>query len=470
MRNKKRIDNVKLEDMSSTGKAIARIDGQVVFVDKGVPGDVVDILVYKKKKSFMEARILQTHSREEWVIEPRCNYFGTCGGCKWQNINYEHQLQYKTKQVTDSLERIGKVQIPAIDPIVAGPELYYYRNKLEYTFSNKKWLTYEEMDASEERFVNGLGFHIPGQFDKVLHIDECHLQINISNEIRNFIYEFAIENDYTFYDIRKHHGLLRNLIVRTSSTGDLMVILQVGEIDPDRVKVLLKALTEKFTNITSCFYIENTKMNDSYGDLFPIHFSGKDHILESMANPNGKGQIKYRVGPKSFYQTNSRQAEVLYKLTWEMAQIDEGDIVYDLYTGTGTIANYVAEKAKKVVGLEYVEEAVQDAAINAKLNEYNHLSFFSGDMKDLLTEEFIERHGKPSVVITDPPRAGMHESVTNRLLDAEPDRIVYVSCNPATQARDIEILSSKYEVKRVQPVDMFPHTPHVENIVLLVRK
>jgi len=466
---KKLFSHIPIIDMAATGKAVAKIDGQVIFVENAIPGDVVDISVYKRKKNFMEGKAVQYHERSKALVDPTCNYFGMCGGCKWQNIEYQEQLKYKEKQVVENLTRIGKVNISDIQPIVPSPDKYKYRNKLEFTFSNKRWLTWDEIEQGNEKFQNGVGFHMPGQFDKVLDIGECHLQADPSNAIRNFVREYAFKNDYTFYDIRRHNGLLRNLIIRNTTTGDLMVILQVAENDEEKIQNILKAIVEEFPEITSCFYIVNEKMNDSFGDLEPIHFSGKLYITEVMKKPEGDGSVSFRIGPKSFFQTNSNQAQTLYKISYDFAQIKKDELVYDLYTGTGTIANYIAASAKRVIGIEYVEASVEDARENAKLNNYDNLEFFSGDMKDLLTQQFFSIHGKPDVVITDPPRAGMHEDVCKRLLEAEPSRIVYVSCNPATQARDIEWLSSKYKVSNVQPVDMFPHTPHVENVVLLTR-
>ena len=470
MRKKKLVQNVLISDMSATGKGICRIDNQVVFVDKAIPGDLVDILIFKKKKSFSEARVETYIERSEALVEPQCDYFGTCGGCKWQNISYAEQLKYKEKQVIDNLTRIGKIQIGETFPILPAPESYHFRNKLEYTFSNKKWLSREEIAFGEKLNRNGLGFHIPGQFDKVLDINTCHIQREPTNTIRNYVRDYALNHDLTFYDIKEHKGLLRNLVIRTTEDGQVMVILLVGKNEKVIIEQLLESLTGNFPEISSCWYIVNSKKNDSYGDLEPIHFSGEKYLLKSMQNPYGGEPIKYQVGPKSFYQTNAKQAEALYHLVWEWADIQEGELVYDLYTGTGTIANYIAKKAKKVIGIEYVEEAVVDARINSNLNNYEHLEFFSGDMKDLLTKKFFNKHGKPDIIITDPPRAGMHQDVVEGILEAEPNRIVYVSCNPATQARDLELLSSKYDVLKSRAVDMFPHTPHVENVCLLKKK
>lgn len=470
MRKKRRIDQVEISDMSSTGKGLTKIDGEVVFVEKTVPGDIVDILIYRKKKSFSEGKVLQYRQRSEVLVDPPCDYFGTCGGCKWQNIEYSEQLKYKEKQVYDNLTRIGKLSIGETLPILPAPGIYEFRNKLEYTFSNKRWLSKEEIDSGEEIKRDGLGFHIPGQFDKVLDIESCHIQREPTNRIRNFVRQYAFDHDLSFYDIKLHTGLLRNLIIRTVEDGQVMVILQTGEDDRKAIEGLLGSLTSAFPEISSCYFIVNTKKNDSYGDLEPIHYSGNKYLLKSMKNPLGDDTVKFQVGPKSFYQTNSRQAESLYKLVWEWAEITNQHRVYDLYTGTGTIANYVAGNAREVIGIEYIEEAVADARENARLNGFEHLKFFSGDMKNLLTAEFFASHGKPDILITDPPRAGMHADVCRRILEANPERIVYVSCNPATQARDLEILSEKYDVRKVQPVDMFPHTPHVENVALLERR
>ncbi len=470
MKPKNVIPLVEIIDMSSTGKAVARIDGKVLFVDNAIPGDIIDVRIKKNKKAFMEGYPVHFHQRSSSIIEPPCDYFGTCGGCKWQNIDYQSQIKFKEKQVFENFTRIGKVEVGEMLPIMSAPEIYHFRNKLEFTFSNMKWLTRDEIDSGEEISRNGLGFHIPGQFDKILDIFNCHLQPSPSNEIRNFIRDYALENGLTFYDIKFNRGLLRNLVVRTTNDQQVMVILQVAQPETKTIHDLLTALLNHIPAITSCFYIVNEKKNDSYYDQDPIHFFGDKFLTEQMKSPYNGETIQFQVGPKSFYQTNAHQAENLYHLAWEWADIQPTDLVYDLYTGTGTIANYVAKGAREVVGIEYVEEAVEDARKNAELNGNKHLHFYSGDMKDLLTPSLFDKHGKPDIIITDPPRAGMHEDVVKRILEAAPQKIVYVSCNPATQARDIELLSEKYVVNKVKPVDMFPHTPHVENVALLTLK
>jgi 23S rRNA (uracil1939-C5)-methyltransferase len=456
------IEAVEITDMAAEGKSIARINDRVVFVPWVAPGDVVDIQLFRKRKNYAEGRVVQFHKYSDDRVTPFCEHFTICGGCKWQHISYENQLKFKQKQVFDNLQRIGKVKVEEFLPIVGSERTTCYRNKLEFTFSNKRWLTFEELEKKiENTEMNGVGFHIPGMFDKVLDIYKCWLQDDISNRIRLFIKEFCIKNDYSFFNLREQIGFSRTLIIRTSSKGELMVIVVFHEEDKEKRENLLHAIQYNFLEVTSLMYAINEKRNDTITDLDIILYGGKDHIIEEMEN------LKFKVGPKSFYQTNSLQAYRLYSIVRDFAQLSGNEMVYDLYTGTGTIANFIAHKAKKVIGIEYVKEAVEDAKINAKLNNLMNTEFFFGDMKDILTQEFVEKHGKPDVIITDPPRAGMHDDVTNRILFIEPKRVVYVSCNPATQARDLNRLILKYNVLKIQPIDMFPHTHHVESVALL---
>lgn len=453
---------VKIVDVGAEGKAVGKVDDVVVFTTYAVPGDVVDIQVTKKRKRFQEGRVVKFHEYSKDRAEPFCEYFGVCGGCKWQNLPYDKQLQYKQKQVVDQLTRIGGIELPEVASIVASEKTDFYRNKLEYTFSNKRWLTYEQIE-SEEEFANmaGCGFHIPGMFDKIVDIEKCWLQPSPSNEVRNFVREYAFENDLTFFDIKGHTGFLRTMIIRTSSTGEVMVILSLYHEDVEAREALLTAVAEKFPEITSLMYVINEKPNDTISDQDIICFKGADHIFEEMEG------IKFKIGPKSFYQTNSEQAYNLYKITREFAGLTGEEVVYDLYTGTGTIANFVAKSCSSVVGIEYVPDAIEDAKINSSLNGIENTLFFAGDMKKVLTDQFVAEHGKPDVIITDPPRAGMDTAVVDVILNAAPAKIVYVSCNPATQARDLALMDHMYKVTKVAPVDMFPHTHHVENIVLL---
>ena len=454
---------IPIEKFASEGKCVTRVKGQVIFVSEVAPGDVVDLRIIKKKKKFLEAVPVKFHSYSADRVAPFCEHFLSCGGCKWQHISYERQLGYKQQEVIDQLTRIGKVELPEIKPIIASKATKYYRNKLEFTSSNKRWLTSEEVQSEEDLNRDGLGFHMPGRFDKILDIKHCYLQPDPSNAIRLAIKEYAIEKKLTFYDIEEQHGLLRNVIIRTASTGEVMVIVQFGEtssaIDP-----LMEFIEKEFPNITSLNYVVNEKKNETFNDLEVVCFSGSPFIVEKMEN------LQFRIGPKSFYQTNSDQAYELYQIARNFAVLTGEETVYDLYTGTGTIAQFVADKAKKVVGIEYVEEAIADAKQNAKLNNLTNCHFFAGDMKDMLTPEFIQKEGAPDVIITDPPRAGMHADVVNMLAATSAKKIVYVSCNPATQARDLALLDTFFEVKAVQPVDMFPHTYHVENVVLLERR
>lgn len=459
------LENIPITDVAAEGKAIAKVDGLTVFVPFVVPGDVVDIQITRKKSSYADGKAVRFESFSERRAEAFCSHYGVCGGCKWQILPYEEQLKYKQKQVTDNLQRIGKVELPEISPILGAPETMFYRNKLEFTFSDKRWLTEEEIASGKEfRQMNALGFHIPGMFDKVLDIDKCWLQNDLSNQIRNSIRGFCLQNNYSFFDLRNQSGLMRTLIIRNTSIGEWMLIVVFYEDDAEKRKKLLNHVAEKFPQITSLLYIINQKANDTITDQEVVVWRGRDYIVEEMEG------LQFKIGPKSFYQTNSQQAYNLYKIAREFADLSGNELVYDLYTGTGTIANFVARDAKKVIGIEYVEEAIEDAKENSRNNNIENTLFFAGDMKDILTQEFINFHGRPDVIITDPPRAGMHDDVIETILFAEPKRIVYVSCNPATQARDLNLLDSKYRVTRVQPVDMFPHTHHVENVVLLDKR
>ena len=462
------LERITITDVAAEGKALAKVNDLVVFVPYVVPGDVVDLQVKRKKNKYAEAVAVRFHEYSPQRAEPFCQHYGVCGGCKWQCLTYADQIKYKQKQVTDNLTRIGKVELPEISPILGSEKTEFYRNKLEFTFSDKRWLTEEEVKADVQYDqMNAVGFHIPGAFDKVLAIEKCWLQDDISNQIRNTIRDYAYEHGLAFYNIRNHEGLLRNLMIRTSSTGELMVLLQVrvsDKKDVESTKELLAHVAEKFPQITSLLYVVNNKCNDTINDLDIEVFKGNDHIFEEMEG------LRFNVGPKSFYQTNSEQAYNLYKVARDFAGLTGDELVYDLYTGTGTIANFVSRKAKKVIGIEYVPEAIEDAKVNSAINNITNTLFYAGDMKDMLTQDFINEHGRPDVIITDPPRAGMHNDVIDVILFAEPKRIVYVSCNPATQARDLQLLDVKYKVVAVQPVDMFPHTHHVENVVLLEKR
>lgn len=459
------LENVTVTDVASEGKALAKVDDRVVFIPWAAPGDVVDVQLTRRKNSYAEGRIVRFHAFSEERIEPFCEHFMLCGGCKWQHLPYQTQLKYKQKQVVDQLARIGKVEAEEIYPIAGSERTTGYRNKLEFTFSNKRWLTDEEIAREANVAVtDGAGFHIQGRFDKVLDIRKCWLQDEPSNRIRLFIRDFCRTHGFPFFDLRSQQGFIRTLIVRTSSGGEVMVIAVFFEDDREKRESLLEAVKERFPEITSLLYVINNKCNDTITDRDVLTFYGKDHLSEEMEG------VRFNVGPKSFYQTNSRQAYRLYSIVREFAALTGHDTVYDLYTGAGTIANFIARDVKKVVGIEYVPEAIEDAIRNARLNRLENTAFFAGDMKTLLTPEFIARNGHPDVVITDPPRAGMHDDVIDILLTTLPERIVYVSCNPATQARDLNRLSPAYRLRKVQPVDMFPHTHHVENVVLLVRR
>lgn len=461
------LEHVEVVDIAAEGKAIVKVDDMVVFVPYVVPGDIVDLQITRKKNRYAEGRSERIVKDSPVRVEAFCEHFGTCGGCKWQILPYSEQLKYKQKQVTDNLTRIGKIALPEISPILGSEKTVFYRNKLEFSFSNKKWLTQEVVNSGESfdnMQMNALGFHIPGRFDKVLDINKCWLQDDVSNQIRNFIRRYAIDHDYTFFDLRNREGMLRNMFVRTSTTGELMVIIVFYQCPEDKRATLLDAVGQEFPQITSLLYILNEKANDSITDQEVLTWKGNDFIYEEMEG------LRFKIGPKSFYQTNSEQAYNLYKVAREFAGLTGSELVYDLYTGTGTIANFVARQAKQVIGIEYVEEAIEDAKANAAANGIGNTLFYAGDMKNILTQDFINEHGRPDVIITDPPRAGMHDDVIETILFASPERIVYVSCNPATQARDLSLLDEKYEVTKVQPVDMFPHTHHVENVVLLEKR
>lgn len=461
------IENVKISGIAAEGKAIAKIDDMVVFIPFVIPGDVIDLQLTRKKNKYAEGKPVRFIKYSPDRVEAFCEHFGICGGCKWQTLPYAEQLKYKQQQVFDNMTRIGKIDIPEIMPILGSAKTQFYRNKLEFTFSNKKWLTQEQIQSDisfDELNMNAVGFHIPGCFDKVLDIHKCWLQDDISNRIRNFVRQYCFDKGYTFFNLRNRGGLMRTLIIRTSTTGELMLIVVFYDDDKEKQEDILNAIGHEFPQITSLLYIVNQKANDTITDQEVLVWRGYDFIYEEMEG------LKYKIGPKSFYQTNSEQAYNLYKITREFAGLTGGELVYDLYTGTGTIANFVARQAKKVIGIEYVEDAIEDAKVNSSINAIDNTLFYAGDMKDILTQDFINEHGRPDVIITDPPRAGMHDDVINTILFAEPIRIVYVSCNPATQARDLSLLDSKYKVEKIRPVDMFPHTHHVENVVLLIRR
>jgi len=464
-RNKPFIEGVTITDIGAEGKAIARVDDVVVFTTHVIPGDVVDLQVTKKRTKYMEARVTHVITQSPDRVSAFCEHFEVCGGCKWQFLPYEKQLYYKQKQVADQLRRIGRIDLPEITPILGSAKTTFYRNKLEFGFSNKRWLTCDEMNlVGDDINMNALGFHVPGMFDKIIDIKKCWLQDEPSNSIRNFIKKYADENGLEYFDHRIQSGLLRNIIVRTTSTGDVMLIVSFFQEAREIREKLLNAIALEFPMITSLMYVINEKGNDTITDQNIIVFKGNDHILEEMEG------LKFKIGPKSFYQTNSEQAYELYKVTREFAGLKGNEVVYDLYTGTGTIANFVARNVQKVVGIEYVPEAIEDAHVNSMLNGIQNTSFYAGDMKKILTRAFIEQNGQPDVIITDPPRAGMDEDVVKTILEAAPEKVVYVSCNPATQARDLALMNEMYQVTRIQPVDMFPHTHHVENVVLLERR
>ncbi len=459
------IEGLHITTLAAEGKAMGKVDNQVVFVPMTLPGDIVDVQIRKHHRRYMEGTVVRFIEKSPLRIEPFCQHFGTCGGCKWQNLPYDEQLKQKRQQVEDQLVRIGHLDIPEVRPCLGSARTREYRNKLEFTFADRRWLTYEEIaEGGDIASTPAVGFHIPGCFDKVLDIECCHLQIDLSNKIRLATKQYCIDHGYTFHNARAHEGLMRTMVVRTASTGEVMVIVVFNENDRARIDALMSYLRDEFKEITSLIYMVNDKWNDSLGDREPICFAGKDHIIEEMEG------LRFKVGPKSFYQTNSEQAYELYKVARDFAEISEEDTLYDLYTGTGTIANFCARRARRVVGVEYVPEAIEDAVINSRLNNIDNTTFYAGDMKDVLSDEFIERNGHPDVVILDPPRAGVDERVLEVIKRAAPERMVYVSCNPSTQARDLAILSDMYEILAVQPVDMFPHTHHVENVVKLRKR
>lgn len=458
------LENLKVERVAAEGKSVAHYEGKVVFIPKVAPGDVVDVKITRGKSSFMEGEAIKFHHYSPERVVPFCEHFGVCGGCKWQHINYKTQLSFKRQQVVDQFQRIAKVPVPEVKPIIGSSSTQYYRNKLDFTFSDNRWLTRDEIDSGEEFERNALGFHVPKRFDKIVDIQHCYLQGGASNDIRNQLRNFALENDISFYNIKEQKGILRNLIIRTTSTGEIMVIVQFGEDAPEAIKKTMRFLQETFPQVTSLLYVVNLKKNETFNDLEITTFAGKDAITEKMEG------LEFRIGPKSFYQTNSEQAYQLYKVARDFADLCGDEVVYDLYTGTGTIANFIAKNAKQVIGIDYVEAAIEDARLNSKVNDLSNTLFYAGDMKDVLQEEFLSQHASPDVIITDPPRAGMHEEVIKMLLKLAAPKIVYVSCNPATQARDVALLTEEYLVKKIQPVDMFPQTYHVENVVLLSKK
>jgi 23S rRNA (uracil1939-C5)-methyltransferase len=458
---KKFFENVTIIDIAEEGKGVGKSNDFVLFVDKAVPGDIVDVNVYRSKKNFGEGKIAALKQASEYRTPAFCEHFGTCGGCKWQHMTYEAQLKFKQKSVADALSRIAKIDVEGMLPIIASPADKYYRNKLEYTFSNKRWLYDGENREDKVLNMNALGFHIPGRFDKILDVNHCWLQAEPSNTLRNSIREFVLLHGYSFYDLKAHTGALRNLIVRTSSTGEVMVIVVFAYATEDEVNQLMGFINAGFPDITSLLYIINEKKNDTIFDQEIVGYKGAEYIHEEMLG------IRFRIGPKSFYQTNSQQALRLYEITRDFAGFEGDELVYDLYTGAGTIANFIAGQVREVVGIEYVPSAIEDAKINSAINNITNTKFYAGDMKDVLAANFVAEHGKPDVIITDPPRAGMHPDVVARLMEIEAPKIVYVSCNAATQARDLLVLKEKYDTVKIQPVDMFPHTQHVENVVLL---
>jgi 23S rRNA (uracil1939-C5)-methyltransferase len=455
------LEKAEIISAGAEGKALAKVGGMVVFVPFAAPGDIADIQVIKKKKSYYEGRVTRFHEYSSLRTEPFCEHFGLCGGCSWQHMKYQNQLEFKRQQVIDSFQRIGKFEFPEVEQTLGSENETHYRNKLEYTFSSRRWLTDPDSPAVDQQDMNGLGFHIPRLFDRILDINTCYHQPEPSNSIRLAVKAFAQENGYDFYDHRNRTGFLRNLLIRNSNTGEFMVILVVNHNDKEKIFAMLDHLESLFPQISSLGYVVNTKLNDSLGDQVAVHYRGKPYITEKMED------LQFRIGPLSFYQTNSSQAYQLYKVAREMAALTGSEIVYDLYTGAGTIANFVSTSAKKVIGIEYVEASVNDAIENARINNITNTRFFAGDMAKVLNNDFVAEHGTADVIITDPPRAGMHENVIKMLLEMKPAKIVYVSCNPATQARDIALMSAHYKVRKVQPVDMFPHTHHIENVVLL---
>lgn len=468
------VENIFVETMAAEGKCVGKVNGQVIFLEGGAPGDYVDAQLTKIKSSFLEGKVSRIRQLSENRTNPFCVHFGLCGGCSWQHISYETQLQYKHKQVIDNLERLGGLTLPVVNPIFPSAKTRFYRNKLDFTFSALRWFTKAELDLQMSQPSDlapepALGYHIPRKYDRVFDVVECHLQGDPSNAIRLAVRDEAVRANIPFFDLRKQIGFLRTLTIRTANTGETMIILQVTYDKMEWIEQILRRLENDFKQITSFQYVINGKKNDTFADLNLVCWKGNPYITERMKKPQGDGTIDYRVGPKSFYQTNSDQAFELYRLAWKMAKLTGSELVYDLYTGTGTIANFVSGDCNKVIGLEYVKEAIDDAKVNSRINAITNTDFYSGDIKDLLNDNFLSMHGRPDVIITDPPRAGMHEDVTRMIAKAAPKRIVYVSCNAATQARDLKILTEYYTIEEVQPVDMFPHTMHVENIVSLVR-
>jgi len=465
-RTREIFENIEITGAGSKGKSIAKApDGKVIFVKNAVPGDIADIQTNKKRRAYYEGEVLKILKLSDKRVIPECQHFGTCGGCKWQNMGYEFQLEYKQDEVLNNLKRIGKVELPEITPILGSDNIYFYRNKMEFSFSNKRWMTLDEIRSDKEIVdKNALGFHIPGMWDKILDIEKCHLQEDPSNAIRNSIKDFADNNDLSFFDVRGQEGFLRTLMIRTSSTGEIMVLIQFFEDDKEKRELLLDYVAETFPEITSLQYVINNKGNDTIYDQEVICYKGRDHIFEEMEG------LKFKINAKSFYQTNSAQAFNLYKITRDFADLQGDELVYDLYTGTGTIAQFVAKQAKKVIGIESVPEAIEDAKKNAQLNNIDNVDFYAGDMKHVFSESFIAEHGQPDVIITDPPRDGMHKDVVQQILNIAPKRVVYVSCNSATQARDLQLMDAHYKVIKVQAVDMFPQTHHVESVVCLDRR
>ncbi len=455
-------ENVLIETVAAEGKCIAHIDGKAVFVAGVAPGDEVDLKIIRRKKSFLEGKPVKFHRYSDQRVDAFCEHFGLCGGCKWQHIDYQYQTEAKRQQIIDNFERIGKFKFPEVNPIIVSKSITNYRNKLEFTFSNKKWLTYDEVKSDKIINRNGVGFHIPKQFDKIVDIDKCYLQKDPSNQIRNELRAFALKNQFTFYNVSEFNGLLRNLIIRTSSTGQLMVIVQFGERDDKSIELTMDFLKQSFPGINSLYYVINKKKNETFHDQELVLYSGKEFIEEKIDS------LTFKIGPKSFFQTNTEQARNLYIKAKEMARLTGNEIVYDLYTGTGTIANYLSDKCKKVIGIESIKEAIEDARENSINNQITNASFFIGDIKDTLTHDFLNKNGVPDVIVSDPPRAGMHREVLDTIMTAGPKRIVYISCNPSTQARDLALLTEKYRIEEIQPFDMFPHTHHLENIVSLI--
>ena len=477
MSNKKKkepeyLEDVLIVDAGSEGMSVAKPEGRVVFIPFGVPGDVVDIEVFKKKKNYFEGRILKFKKLSDKRVDPVCQHFGLCGGCKWQHLDYQWQLYYKQKQVKDNFDRIGKLDYPEIRPIIGGEKHYFYRNKLEYAFSNRKWLTDGAPAGTYgEEEVKGLGFHLPSLFDRVVDVERCYLQADPSNDIRLFVRKFTMDHGLSYYSVRHHEGLMRNLVIRCNSKGEFLVILVISEDHKSIRNELVPALEKQFPQIVSILLVINSKLNDIINDLPFECLKGDPYLMETMASPRpGHPDLQFRIGPVSFFQTNVYQAERLYHAAFDLADVKGDELMYDLYTGTGTIAQYFSRFVRRVVGIEYVEEAIADAKVNTALNQIENCEFFAGDMAKILTDEFIEAHGRPDFIVTDPPRAGMAEKVVEQLLAVKAKKMVYVSCNPATQARDLQLLSTLYDVKAVQPVDMFPHTQHVENITLLELK